>query len=72
MRRFWKNTLPAVILIGGLWLGAKPSYGKPEYSKKEKKGCTFCHVTMGKPDLNDVGKYYKDHDHSLDGYQPRQ
>ena len=65
-----KKIIPAVILTGGLWLSVAPSYAKPEYAKKEKKGCTYCHVTAGKKDLNDAGKYYKDHDHSLDGYAP--
>ena len=45
--------------------------------KKEKKACTFCHAKQvpDKEDmeknLNDAGKYYKDHDHSLDGYAPK-
>ena len=40
----------------------------PEYAKKETKTCTFCHTAIGKPDLNDAGKYYKDHNLSLEGY----
>jgi hypothetical protein len=39
----------------------------PEYTKKENKPCLFCHTAVGKPDLNDAGKYYKDH-HTLEGY----
>jgi len=42
---------------------------KPEYTKKEGKACTFCHVKMGSKDLNDAGKYYQQHNHSLEGYQ---
>ena len=42
---------------------------KPEYAKKESKPCTFCHVKMGSKELNDAGKYYKDHNHSLVGYK---
>jgi hypothetical protein len=42
---------------------------KPEYSKKEGKPCTFCHVKMGSKELNDAGKYYKEHNHSLEGYK---
>ncbi len=41
--------------------------GTPEYTKKEKKQCVYCHTAMGKPDLNDAGKYYKAH-HTLEGY----
>ena len=63
-----KNVVPAIVLIGGLCLVVKPSAAKPEYAKKEGKGCTYCHVAAGKKDLNDAGKYYKDHDHSLEGY----
>ncbi len=42
---------------------------KPEYAKKEGKVCTFCHVKMGSKELNDAGKYYKEHNHSLEGYK---
>jgi hypothetical protein len=42
---------------------------KMEYSKKEGKKCTFCHVKMGSKELNDGGKYYKEHNNSLDGYK---
>jgi len=42
---------------------------KPEYSKKEGKGCTFCHVKAGSKDLNAAGNYYQEHDHSLKGYK---
>lgn len=42
---------------------------KPEYAKKEAKACTFCHVKMGSKEVNDAGKYYKEHDHSLEGYK---
>jgi hypothetical protein len=42
---------------------------KPEYSKKEGKPCTFCHPPGKFKELTDAGKYYKDHDHSLEGYK---
>jgi len=42
---------------------------KPEYAKKEGKPCTFCHVKMGSKELNDAGRYYKEHNHSLEGYK---
>ena len=46
---------------------------KPEYAKKEGKPCTFCHTKMGSAEvmakeLTDAGKYYKEHNHSLEGY----
>jgi hypothetical protein len=42
---------------------------KPEYTKKEGKACTYCHTKAGSKDLNDAGKYYKEHNHSLEGYK---
>lgn len=42
----------------------------PEYAKKENKACTFCHPAVGKPDLNEAGKYYKEH-HTLEGYKEK-
>ena len=43
--------------------------GKAEYSKKEGKACTFCHPPGKFKELTDAGKYYKDHNHSLEGYK---
>lgn len=70
MLKILKNLIPAGVLAAGLWMSVCPSYAKPDYSKKEKKGCTYCHVQAGKKDLNDAGKYYAAHDHSLEGYTP--
>lgn len=41
--------------------------GTPEYTKKEKRQCVYCHTSVGKPDLNDAGRYYKMH-RTLEGY----
>ncbi len=67
--RTLKYVLPAAILMAGLAVNTTVSYGKPEYSKKEKKGCTFCHTKQGSKELNEAGKYYKEHNHSLEGYK---
>jgi len=61
-----KVLLPAVIFSAGILICTTASYSKPEYSKKEKQACTYCHVKMGVKDLNDVGKCYSKN-HSLDG-----
>ena len=72
--RVLKLVLPAVILMTGFLVCTTASYGTPEYSKKEKKGCTFCHAKMvsDKAEMaknqTEAGKYYKEHNHSLDGY----
>ncbi|MBI4908661.1 MAG: hypothetical protein HY820_33890 [Acidobacteria bacterium] len=47
-----------VAVVAGLILSATLSFGKPEYTKKEKKGCVSCHVTAKSKELNDVGKCY--------------
>jgi hypothetical protein len=69
-----KLVLPAAIVLTGILLCTTATYGKPEYAKKEKKNCVFCHAkveakkeVMSK-NLNDAGKYYAAHEHSLDGY----
>jgi len=43
--------------------------GKAEYSKKEGKACTFCHPPGKFKELTTAGQYYKDHNHSLEGYK---
>lgn len=49
---------------------AKPSAAKPEYTRKTKKECGFCHPSGGYT-LNDAGKYYREHHYSLEGYKPK-
>ena len=69
--RFWKLTIPTAIAAMGLFISFVPtSSAKPAYAKAEKKSCTFCHVKAGQKDLNAAGTYYKDHNHSLEGYKP--
>jgi hypothetical protein len=63
--------IPGLILIGGLAVTSASSLAKPEYTKKEKKACAFCHVTATSKELNEAGKYYKEHSNSLEGYQPK-
>jgi len=74
--RTLKLALPAAILTAGFLVCNISSYGKPAYAAKEKKQCTFCHEKSVPTDkeamaknLNDAGKYYAAHDHSLDGYK---
>ena len=67
-----KFAIPAFVLLLGIFASSTLSFGKPEYTKKEKKGCAYCHVTAKSKDLNEAGQYYKDHEHSLKGYEPKQ
>ncbi len=55
----------AALISGGLAVSTSVSFGKAEYTKKEGKGCTYCHTAAGKKDLNEIGKCYAEHDHSL-------
>jgi hypothetical protein len=71
MLKILKTVIPAGVLTAGLlWTSLTPSYAKPAYAKTEGKACTYCHVTEGKPELNEAGDYYAAHDHSLKGYAP--
>jgi hypothetical protein len=65
-----KIVAPAVILAAGFAVLTTASYGKPEYTKAEKKACTYCHVDQkAKPkELTEAGTYYKEHNHSFEGY----
>ena len=63
--------VPAAILTFGLTFSLTRSDGKAEYTKKEKKGCVYCHVSAKSKDLNEAGKYYKEHNNSLEGYQKK-
>ena len=66
-----KFIVPAVILAAGFAVLTTASYAKPEYTKAEKKACTFCHVdSKAKPkELTEAGTFYKEHNHSFEGYK---
>jgi len=67
----FKFAMPAAILIGSLLVSSPFSFAKPDYMKKEKKACTYCHIAPSKRDLNDVGKCYAQHGHSLENCDPK-
>ena len=69
-KTFLKIAIPSLIVVGGLMVTSS-SYGKTEYTKKEKKACTYCHTAQGKKDLNEVGKCYAEHNHSLEGCETK-
>ena len=71
MRNFMKLSLPGAVLAAGILLNVSTGSAKPEYTKKEGKACAFCHVKTGSKELNDAGKYYAAHNHSLDGYDKK-
>jgi hypothetical protein len=61
-----KYIVPAVVAFGGVLFSSAVTYGKPEYTKKEKKACVYCHTKANSKELNDVGKCYSQKK-SLDG-----
>ena len=61
----------ALAIVGGVSLLLSPfAAGTPEYAKKESAQCVVCHTAVGKADLNDAGKYYKDHK-TFEGYKEK-
>jgi hypothetical protein len=58
-----------LMLALAVYMAISFGLGKAEYSKKEGKACTFCHPAGKFKELTDAGKYYKDHNHSLEGYK---
>jgi hypothetical protein len=49
--------------------GVQGLSAKPEYTRKTSKDCSYCHQPPGY-NLNNAGRYYLDHNHSLKGYAP--
>ena len=58
-----------LLIAVGLLVATSLGLSKAEYAKKEGKACTFCHPAGKFKELTDAGKYYKEHDHSLEGYK---
>ena len=75
--RSLKLVIPAAIVLTGFFVCTSTSYGTAEYTKKEKKGCTYCHAKQSTDkaemakNLNDVGTCYKENDHSLAKCAPK-
>lgn len=63
--------VPLAILVVGLVAGSGSTSAKPEFTKREKKACVYCHVSPKSGELNDAGKYYQKN-RNLKGYKPRE
>jgi hypothetical protein len=59
----------ALLLVLGLLVMASLGLTKPAFTKKEGKPCTFCHPAGKFKELTEAGKYYKEHNYSLEGYK---
>ena len=69
MRRLFEIAVIAGGFSGVFFFSAATGAAKPEYARRTRKECSFCHP----PDswnLTDAGKYYRDHKYSLQGYVP--
>jgi hypothetical protein len=60
---------PIAAMAGSMLLvDARASLAKPEYTRRTKKECQYCHPPNSFQ-LTDAGRYYRDH-RTLDGYDP--
>jgi hypothetical protein len=62
----------AVLAVGWLAILTKPASANPDWTKKERKQCVYCHIgawDSGK--YTEAGQYYKDHEYSFKGYVPK-
>jgi hypothetical protein len=58
-----------LLISAALCTGASVAMSNAQYARKEGKACSFCHPPAKFKELTDAGKYYKAHNHSLEGYQ---
>jgi hypothetical protein len=66
-----RNILKFLSILGAVAVLFAPfAVGTPEFAKKENRQCIYCHTAIGKPDLNDAGRYYKEHK-TLQGFREK-
>lgn len=58
--KFIRMILPAAIVAAGFFATTGDVSATPEMAKKEKAGCTSCHVKPKEKELNEVGKCFKE------------
>jgi hypothetical protein len=66
MRRLVVLALPVTVLVT-LALYPRQSAATPEYARRTRKECLYCHP-KDSWSLNDAGKYYREHK-SLQGFK---
>ena len=60
---------PVAVFTAGLVLSAQMGTAKPEYTRKTRLECEYCHPPNERT-LNEAGEYYRTHRYRWDGYKP--
>jgi len=69
--QFSKYIAALLVLAAGIVLSSRISEAKPDYTKKTRKPCDYCHNGGWQTgQLTEAGAYYKDHG-TFKGYQPK-
>lgn len=50
----------AAVAVCMAWVFSASVNANPKFAKESGKPCATCHVTTGKPELNDIGKCFKE------------
>jgi hypothetical protein len=69
MRRCFEIVVLAGFFTAAFYFTAATGAAKPDYARRTGKECSFCHPADSW-NLNEAGKYYRDHHYSLQGYAP--
>lgn len=69
MRRCFEIVVLAGFFTAAFYFTAATGAAKPDYARRTGKECSFCHPADSW-NLNEAGKYYRDHHYSLQGYTP--
>ncbi len=60
MNKILRMAISAVVACTGITLSMAPASAKLKLAKKEKTGCTTCHVSMKSKELNPTRKCYSE------------
>lgn len=57
--------LRRLLAVGIVLMLPAAAHATPKFAKETSKACTTCHAKAGKPELNDVGKCFKNNKFKL-------
>lgn len=55
-----KRITVVAVAVCMAWVFSGSVNANPKFAKETGKPCSNCHVTTGKPELNDLGKCFKE------------